>query len=312
MASAEAMTSVHLTKDLIEQGYSYAELTRLSRGAELMRVRRGAYATPAEEPPIDPRVAHLQLLEATLGQSSSESVVSHASAAVLHGLPIAGDQLARIHLTRDRPGQGKVRRYVQVHGRPLEDGDIVEVAGLSVTSLARTVVDLACSLPPLLAVPVGDAARRAGLSQSELAAYLQRTRPRYGIGQARRTAALLDPRSESPGESMSRVVFAEHRIPMPTRQYEAFDEYGRFVGRSDFGWEEEQTLGEFDGKQKYGQLLLKPGQTPQDALFEEKRREDRLRDLGWPIVRWIWSDLFAPQSLVERLRRAFVRGRRAA
>ena len=194
------MTPVRLSKDLAEQGYSYAEMARMTRDAELVRVRRGAYAPP-DESALDPRVAHLRLLEATVGQSSGESVVSHASAAVLHGLPIGHDQLGRVHLTRDRPGHGKVRRYVQVHGLSLADGDIVEVNGFRVTSLARTVVDVACALRPLLAVPVGDAALRAGLRRSDLHAYLEPIRPRYGIAQARRTAALPDPRSESPGES---------------------------------------------------------------------------------------------------------------
>jgi hypothetical protein len=216
-------------------------------------------------------------LEATVAQSSAESVVSHVSAAVLHGLPVGQDQLARVHLTWDRSGHGKARRYVQVHGLPLAHDDVVDVAGYRTTSLA---------------------------------AYLEHIRPRYGIAQGRRTAALLDSRSESPGESMSRVVFFEHGIPMPTPQLRVYDHRGRFVGRSDFGWEEQRTLGEFDGRSKYGRLLLKPGQTPEDALFEEKQREDRLRDSGWQIVRWVWADLYAPAPLLGRLRRAFLRGRR--
>ena len=153
---------------------------------------------------------------------------------------------------------------------------------------------------------------RAGLSIEELAAKLERARSRHGIAQARRTAALLDPRSESPGESMSRVVLADHRIPKPVPQFSVFDRVGRLAGRADFGWQQEHTLGEFDGKVKYGRLLLKPGQSPQDALFEEKRREDLLRDLGWQIVRWTWADLYAPAALIERLHRAFARGRRVA
>lgn len=305
------MTNVKLSKNLASQGYTYPEIAQLARKAELVRVRRGAYVA-APEQSLDPRVAHLQLLEATVGQSSAESVVSHASAAVLHGLPIGNDQLARVHLTRNRQGNGKVRRYVQVHGMVLASDEVVEVGGFQVTSLARTVLDLSCALPPLLAVPVGDAALRVGLSADELVGRLAACGPRRGLTQARRTAALLDARSESPGESMSRVVFAEHGIPMPTPQFEVFDGQGRFVARSDFGWEEQRTLGEFDGKKKYGQLLLRPGQSPEDALFEEKQREDRLRDLGWQVVRWIWADLFAPAGFLSRVHRAFARGRRAA
>jgi hypothetical protein len=45
-------------------------------------------------------------------------------------------------------------------------------------------------------------------------------------------------------------------------------------------------------------------------LFQEKRREDALRDLGWEVVRWMWADLFAPAQLLDRLARAFARGSR--
>lgn len=303
------MTTVRLSKDLTEQGYTYAELARMTRDAELVRVRRGAYVAASAEP-VDPRVAHLQLLEATAAQSSSDLVVSHASAAVLHSLPIAPDHLDRVHLTQDRRGQGRIRRYVHIHGSALTAEVVTEVDGFRVTSLSRTMLDLACVLRPLLAVPVGDAALRAGMTVAELNQRLAESSHRHGIARARRTATLLDARSESPGESMSRVVFAEHRIPTPTPQLEVFDGLGRFVARSDFGWVDQQTLGEFDGKVKYGRLLLEPGQSPQEALFEEKRREDRLRDLGWQVVRWTWAELFQPAALIERLNRAFARGRR--
>src|SRR5918995_2173465 len=93
-----SVSTVRLSRDLAEQGYTYAELARMTRHAELVRVRRGAYVAASEQA-IDPRVAHLQLLEATAAQSSSDLVVSHASAAVLHGLPVGNDQLDRVHLT---------------------------------------------------------------------------------------------------------------------------------------------------------------------------------------------------------------------
>ena len=102
---------------------------------------------------------------------------------------------------------------------------------------------------------------------------------------------------------------SDQELP-PEPQLEVFAESGKFVGRSDFGWREQRTLGEFDGRSKYGRLLLRPGQTPEQALFEEKRREDALRDLGWEMVRWIWADLFAPAQLLDRLARAFARGLR--
>jgi hypothetical protein len=53
---------------------------------------------------------------------------------------------------------------------------------------------------------------------------------------------------------------------------------------------------------------LRPGQTAGDAVFEEKRREDAIRDENLAVVRWRWSDLddFGPTA--DRLRRRFTRG----
>jgi hypothetical protein len=66
--------------------------------------------------------------------------------------------------------------------------------------------------------------------------------------------------------------------------------------------------GEFDGKVKYGRAL-RPGQDPGDAVFDEKRREDALRDQGLQVVRWVWAELATFDVVAARLRRAFVRGR---
>lgn len=71
-------------------------------------------------------------------------------------------------------------------------------------------------------------------------------------------------------------------------------------------WEEHQTLGEFDGRVKYGRLL-RPGQRPEDVLWAEKLREDALRDLGWQVVRWTWADLDREGLIADRLHRAFRR-----
>ena len=59
---------------------------------------------------------------------------------------------------------------------------------------------------------------------------------------------------------------------------------------------------------KYGRAL-RVGQDLEEVLFDEKVREDALRDCGWQVVRWTSPDLRQPQALVARLTRAFARGR---
>ena len=304
------MSRITLSRDFAARGFSPDELARMTRDGELVHLRRGAYAEPAG-PDQDPRLAHLRLIEATLSQCGSGAVVSHTSAAVVHDLPVWSEHLDRVHLTRDRRGGGRTRRWVCVHGSPLDAADVVETGGWPVTSLARTVVDLGCMLPLVQAVAAGDPAL-ARTNRGEIETVLKGQAGRTGIGRARRAVELLDPRSESAGESFSRIVFHLGGLPRPEPQYHVFTRDGRLVGRSDFGWPEFGVLGEFDGKTKYGRLLRKPGQTAEDVLVEEKRREDRLRALGWIVIRWMWSDLIHPDPLLARLQETFARGQRLA
>lgn len=176
------------------------------------------------------------------------------------------------------------------------------------TSLARTVVDHARTVPLVQAVAAGDRALLAGLDRTELDDQLEAARARRGVARARYAATLLDSRSESVGESVSRVAFVEGGLPAPESQVELFDDT-RLIARVDFLWPEYGTVGEFDGRIKYGRLL-QPGESAADAVFREKQREDAIRELGYQTVRWTWPDLFPPDQLVSRLRRAFGRGRR--
>jgi hypothetical protein len=68
------------------------------------------------------------------------------------------------------------------------------------------------------------------------------------------------------------------------------------------GWPRYRTVGEFDGRVKYG-MLLRPGQDPADVLYQEKLREDALRGEDLGVVRWGWSDLNDFRPTGERLRR---------
>ena len=107
---------------------------------------------------------------------------------------------------------------------------------------------------------------------------------------------------------MSRVRLMEEGLPTPELQRQVLGPAGQLVARVDFLWGEHQTIGEFDGKIKYGRLL-KPGRRIEDVIFDEKLREDAVRDLGLQVVRWIWQDLYRPGILRQRVLRAFARRR---
>ena len=297
-----------LARDLVADGYRYSDLTQLRRQGRLDHVRRGAYARPGAD--LDEAARHLRLVRATVPLLTA-SVLSHLSAAVVHGLPLPRGRLAHVQVTRPDAGSGRRHGHVHRFVAPLAAEDVTVRDGLAVTSLARTVVDLARTLPFADAVATADAALRQGLDPVALQLVLGQAAGRPGVAAARRVVAFADGRSESAGESRSRVVLHRLGLPPSTLQLEVLDADGHLVGRCDFAWEEQRTLGEFDGRVKYGRLL-QPGETVADAVYREKRREDALRDEGWQLVRWSTADLQQEQVLAVRLQRAFRRGTAAA
>lgn len=300
------MPEVKTHAQLVRDGFPADEIRRLSRSGSLTPVRRGAYVASGEAP--DRTTAHRRLVEATVAQSGPGAVVSHASAAVLHGLPVPYADLSRAHLTKNREGGGRARRWVRVHGAPLLEEEVTTVDDIAVTTLARTFVDVARTLPTRTSVAAGDAILRSGASVDVLHEAIERAAGRHGIAVARRALKLLDARAESPGESVSRVLLTERGLPAPEPQLVIRNGQGEFVARVDFAWPALGVVGEFDGRLKYGRKL-EPGRDLAEVLWTEKQREDQLRRLGWQVVRWIWDDLDDPASIERRLRTAFGWGR---
>jgi hypothetical protein len=119
----------------------------------------------------------------------------------------------------------------------------------------------------------------------------------------------LDARSESAGESHSRVVLDRIGMPAPVPQYEVWD-HGVLVGRADFCWGEFRTLGEFDGKEKYGRLL-KLGNVPR--MPSSRRSVARMLCATLAGRSFVGSGkiCITPEELRRRLLRAFERCLRA-
>ncbi|WP_157762164.1 hypothetical protein [Nocardia yamanashiensis] len=253
------------------------------------------------------REHHRLLIDAVLPEMPGQSIVSHQSAAVVYGTALWRTPLERVCLTRNRRGGGRVRPFTKVHGSPVDSA--AEVDGLLVTTPARTVVDLALSLPFEAAVVAGDAlAGMFGLTPESLAEEVDRARCRHGIAQARRVTELLDGRSQSLGESLSRLMIHRLGLPAPRTQGNVHTPDGRFVAQVDFYYENAGVLCEFDGTAKYGRLL-RPGMDPAELAHREQVRETYLRALGFDVVRWTWKDLLA-NTAGARLSAALARGHR--
>jgi predicted transcriptional regulator of viral defense system len=299
-AQCEDVNELLLIKDVIAAGVESGELRSLVRAGELRHLRRGAYANEISR---TTQAEHLLLVRSAVAFAESDSVVSFGSAALLHGLPVPESALRSVHLTKIRNSGGRRRPGVHIHVAPLSSAEIVEIDGLPVSSLDRTFVDYSRTAGLHNAVASGDVALLKGMDASAVVDQLEMAKFRHGVRTARRAAALIDARSESVAESISRVIMIENGLPTPELQVEIAGP-GGFSARVDFLWKDLGVVGEFDGKIKYGRSLQDRDQ-PGDAAFREKIREDRLRELGYVVVRWVWDDLLHPERLVARIRRAF-------
>jgi hypothetical protein len=126
---------------------------------------------------------------------------------------------------------------VHLRAAPLDPDEITSVGGIAVTTPARTVADVARSVPFEQAVVVADSAlHRQLVTPAELDQALARCVRRPGSPAARRAIAFADGRSESVGESRSRVAMTPAGLPAPVLQWEVVTRSGPALGRVDFAW----------------------------------------------------------------------------
>ena len=299
---------VLLRSELRAAGYTDHEVARLRRRGELVPVRRGAYLRGGL--PVDPVQQHLNAIRAAVAQLGPWAVVSHVSAAVLHGWGTWAIPLDRVWVARPKRSAARTTGNLQVRSAPLGPEEIGCVDGIAVTSAARTVVDLARTVGFEQAVIIADQAlARGAVGDDGLRAALVRAAGWWGVPAARRAVQFADAGSGSVGESRSRVAIARAGLPAPELQWRVGDRRGGHVGTVDFGWREQCTVGEFDGLVKYGRLLS-PGQTAADAVVAEKLREDALRAQGLTVVRWTWRNLADFTPTADRLRHHLAAGAR--
>jgi len=173
--------------------------------------------------------------------------------------------------------------------------------GLPVTSVARTVVDLARTTPFRSGVVTADCALHLGkTTKAELAVVIATCARWPGVDRARRVVEFSDGRSESPFESIARVAFRDGGLPPPELQVWVGGDAGP-VGRADFLWREHGTIAEADGALKYADP---------DRARQQLRRDADLREAGFEVVHFGWAELtLAPSQVIHAIKAAFARAR---
>jgi hypothetical protein len=298
--------------DALQSGQTDRSLRQAVRVGVVRRVRHGAYSPATLFDALDDVGRHLVLARATVACQQGVVALTGVSAAALHGLCVYGHDLRTVQLVRLDGGASRYEVNARHHVLTDIEEHVEMIDGLLATNLARTVWEVVAHAGLEAGVATADSAvHRVPDLFDRLARMQLELGRRPGSSRARMALRLVDGRSQSPGESFSRVIFVRHRVPPPVPQYEVTDTYGRTLGFADFGWEEDRHLGEFDGKIKYGRLL-KPGQSASDVVVKEKLREDEMRAELFGMTRWIFDDLRpgAVRRFIQRLNSDRERSRR--
>lgn len=281
----------------MREGLGAEEIRRMVAKGQFVRVRQGVYA----DLPLsgDHRTDHRLRAQAASLMLDANKVFSHQTAGLLHGLPVWRPFLQRVAVTRNGHSGGRRTDDLHVRVAPLPLSDQAVIDGLRVTSLARTAADLARTLPFDWGVPVIDAALAAGLSVDLLAEQAQQATHWPGVRRLRAALEFGDPLAESPGESLSRVILSRLGLPAPDLQRRIYhSKSGILLGRPDFCWPALRIIGEFDGRVKYTCGI--DSDDLAEVVMREKQREHNLRADDWSVIRWVWKELYEPESILAQ------------
>lgn len=307
--------------DLLVRGVSPRRLAAALRAGRLVKIRPGVFVRGDEWKAAKPEARAVARARALTAVSAIAPVASHETAAAVHGLALYRPDRERVHTIApaERPGAawGVVR-----HRGELPEEDVVEIDGLRVTSLTRTVADVARTATFEQAVTIADAALRkqfaVGPGEYHLdgaQAFREKVaeivgRSAHGQMRARRVLAFADGRAQLPGESVSRIRLrelgfrvVELQVSVPGPRVKPY-----YV---DFGLEDIPAFGEFDGAIKYVDGKILDGRTSSEVFDEEKQREDWIRGTTQRrYARWGWPHISTAATLGARLEAFGIRPRR--
>jgi hypothetical protein len=282
------------------QGHSVRSIDDCVRTGRLHRLRPGRYVDGQVWRGLSRIARHALLVADLVPAGAGGAVVSHLSAAVLHALAIPGGaDLSRAHLTWPGSAGRAPTCNLSPHRAFIDPADIIDLGGIAVTSVARTLYDLARSEDQLLSVPVADAALGENrCDRADIAATLDRAAGRPGSSLAAQVLAFANPLATIFAQSRARVLMARAGLPVPGLAVTIDHPWGWQMGPFDFDFAAEKTVAMVIDQARPVHLL-------------RTGVEESLRQAGLAIA-WIESgDLAGPAHLERRMRRAFaLSGRR--
>lgn len=276
-------------RDALRVGLRDRVVVAAVRRGIITRVCRGVYAAPGPWSVEEQR----RLLAMGALRTYEDAALVGASAVAAHGVPLYRVPVLPGDIARP---VARGARTAQLRIRPLRHA-VVPTDWGPASDLPSSLAQLTMDHGVLRGVASIDAALHGGLvAKGELRATLERVAGWPHGSRYRCALAWSDGRAESLGESVTRAILLGAGFDM-TSQVPIEGRDGSVFAFVDLGVEGTRVLIEFDGKVKYTDGGA-------DALFREKKREDRIRRRGYLVIRVTWADLFHPECIVRAVREA--------
>jgi len=283
-----AIDVLRCVRDVIVGGDALraGELTRYQVRTGFRAIYPGIYLARHVEPTLRIRS------EAAWLWSGRRGVLAGLAASALHGSSwVDDDEPVELIWQNQHSPAGVITRRQR-----LESDEITRVAGLPVTTPARTAFDLGRRLPAGQAVARLDALMRAKpFSAAEVSLLAQRHPGTRGLRRLKVALPRMDAGAASPKETWLRLLLIDAGFPIPQTQIPVVANY-RTVAFLDMGWERYKVAVEYDGDQH---------RTNRRQYVRDMRRVETLEELGWIVIRVVAED--RPESIVRKAREALRR-----
>jgi very-short-patch-repair endonuclease len=289
---ASEQHAVVARRQLVAVGFGRHAITQLIDRGRLHLVHRGVYAVG------QPRLTRNGRWMAATLAAGPGAALSHRSAGALHRVCAERGTMCDV----SRPVACRQRPGLRIHHAPLPADEVDKIDGIPVTTVARTLLDLAADLPrPQLERAMNEADIRRLGDCTPLSALIDRYPRRAGTATLRAILASKYPTgapTRNDFEAFFLDFLRDHDLPRPFVNHQV-----PAAGECDFVWPQHRLIVEVDGYETHG--------TRQS--FEADRARDRaLQVAGWRVVRVTWRELLEQPAQLARGLRALLAAAQAA
>jgi hypothetical protein len=270
---SEISQSAFATKSAQGLGVSRSRLRRSDLVSQFHAVRIPSSPSP--------ELTTIERCEAFRAWMDDGQFFSHATAAIIYGLPVPSrdESVEHIHVSVAKPRRAPRGVGIAGHKLTIDLDTLRDWKGFRVPDPVEVWCELAATLSVDELVVAGDALlrRKSPLAESSrlaTAAAVAVNRP--GVDRLRQALALVRARTDSPMETTLRLAIIRAGLPEPEVNWAILDVAGTFQGFADLAFPRFRVLVEYDGDHH---------RTDPDQYFTDVDRLWMFQTLGWRIVR---------------------------